>query len=126
MEMSKKQAEFWVALIILCLIFAVAITLVDFGIKASILEQSNRLRLEMEEWEVRISGRKPTGTDEVGASDDAPNDTSIPGDVLVVNPPGMEAGNGDSGHTAKARNTVANRAKPGRQTRNRTIPNGDK
>jgi hypothetical protein len=123
--MSKKQAEFWVALIILCIIFAVAITLVDFGIKASILEQSNKLRLDMEAWEVRISGRQPTGTDEVRASNDAPNNTSIPGDVLVVNPPGMEAGNGDPGHTTKARNTAANRAKSSRQTRNRTIPNGD-
>ena len=125
MELSKKQIEFYTAILVLCIIFAVAITLVDYGIKASILEQSNKLRLDIEEWENRI-GRKPAGANEVGNSDDTTNDYPLPSDVLVVNPPGMEAGNGATGHTPKADNTAKNGPKPSRPTRARTIPNGDK
>jgi hypothetical protein len=113
MEMSKKQAEFWVALLVLCLIFAVAITLVDYGIKASILEQSNRIRLLIEEWEIN-HGRNATGANEVRTNDDPDNNTPIPSDVLVVNPPGMETGNDATGHTATTSNSRAQRPKPGR------------
>lgn len=113
MELSKKQVEFYTAILVLCIIFAVAITLVDYGIKASILEQSNNLRLRIEEWE-RDNGRKPAGANEVGNSDDTPDNVPLPSDVLVVNPPGMETGNGRSGHTPKARNPRPNRTKPSR------------
>lgn len=125
MELSKKQVEFYTAILVLCIIFAVAITLVDYGIKASILEQSNNLRLRIEEWE-RDNGRKPAGANEIRATNDAPNDTPFPSDVLLVNPPGMETGNGAQGHTAKARNTSSTRSKSRRPASNRTIPNGDK
>jgi hypothetical protein len=124
--MSKKQLEFWLALIILCIIFAVAILLVDFGIKASILEQSNRIRLEMEEWEVRFSGRNSARATQVRDDNDSTHDATISGDVLLVNPPGMETGNGDTGNTPKARNTARKRTEPSRQASARTIQDGDK
>lgn len=124
MQMSKKQIEFYTAILVLCIIFAVAITLVDYGIKASILEQSNKLRLTMEEWE-RNNGRQPAGANEVRNDNDATNDPPFPADVLVVDTPGMETGNGTQGHTAKARNSSQSRAKSSRPSRARTIPDGD-
>ena len=123
--MSKKQAEFWVALIVLCTIFAVAILLVDFGIKSAILEESNRLRIKIEDWE-RANGRGTAGANEVGNADDTSDDHPFSSDVLVVDPSRMEAGNGTKGDSTKADNTAANGSKPRRQTRARTIPNGDK
>lgn len=125
MEMSKKQTEFWVALLVLCIIFAVAIMLVDFGIKTSILEQSNRIRLLMEEWEIK-NGRITAGANEVRTSDDSNNNPSLPGDVLLVNPPGMETGNAHNGTTEENNNTGTRRPKHSRQTSPRTIPHGDK
>jgi hypothetical protein len=124
MEMSKKQTEFWVALLVLCIIFAVAIMLVDFGIKSSILEQSNRIRLLMEEWEIK-NGRVTAGANEIRTNDDRDNNPSLPGDVLLVNPPGMETGNADNGDTEKTNNTGTRRPKSGRPASPRTIPHGN-
>jgi hypothetical protein len=115
MEMSRKQAEFWVAMIVLCIIVAVAILLVDFGIKSSILEESNRLRLQIEEWS---RGQKPTGANESGAANVAPNDPPYPSDVLVVESPGMETGehnNGDTPPSGNANKTRKRRAESGGQ-----------
>jgi hypothetical protein len=125
MEMSKKQTEFWVALLVLCIIFAVAIMLVDFGIKSSILEQSNRIRLLMEDWEIR-NGRITTGATDIRDNDDHSNDIAFPGDVLLFDPPGMETGNADNGTAEKTDNTSTRRSKPIRPTSPRTIPHGDK
>lgn len=44
MQMSKKQAEFFTVLILICTVTAAAILLIDFQIKGAILEESNRLR----------------------------------------------------------------------------------
>lgn len=126
MEMSKKQAEFWVALLVLCIIFAVAILLVDFGIKSAILEESTRLRLVIEDEEVRRSGRKPAGTNAVGANNDRGNDVPFPSDVLVDHPPGMEKGSSPNGDKTPGATTRKRRAQPSRPSSPRTIQNGDK
>jgi hypothetical protein len=125
MELTKKQVEFYTAILVLCIIFAVAITLVDYGIKASILEQSNALRLRIEEWE-RNNGRQSTGANEVRTNHDSGYNPPLPGDVLVDNSPRMEEGNASKGNASKARNTPRRRTKPSGQTDPRTIPNGDK
>lgn len=126
MEMSKKQAEFWVALIVLCIIFAVAILLVDFGIKAAILEESTRLRLTIEDEEVRRSGRNTTGANAVGIDNDRSNDPAFPADVLVDNPSRMEKGSSANGDKTPGTNPRKRRAQPSRPSSSRTIPNGDK
>lgn len=123
--MSKKQAEFWVALIVMCIIFAIAILLVDFGIKAAILEESNRLRLVIEE-EVRTSGRNATGANAGRAANDGNNHPAFPADVLVEHSTGMEEGSSANGDTAPNTGTRKRRAQPARPSRPRTIPNGDK
>jgi len=109
MEMSKKQAEFWVAMIVLCIVVAVAILLVDFGIKSAILEESNRLRLSIEE---AMRGQKPAGANESGADNVAPNNPPYPADVLVVEPSRMEKGVSDNGDKAPGTAPRQRRTKP--------------
>lgn len=125
MEMTKKQAEFWVAILVLCLFTAVAILLVDFGIKASILEESNRLRLTIEEETVR-RGSKPDGANENRNANDISDNPPLPSDVLVVDPSRLEEGNASNGATEKGPNTRPRRAQSRGQARTRGIPSGDK
>jgi hypothetical protein len=112
MEMSKRQAEFWVMILVLCIITAAVIMLVDFGIKAAILEESTRLRLAIEEQEVRRSGQKPSRTDASGVANDSPNHPPIPSDVLVVDSAGMEAGNVPNGATDSTTGPRKRRTQP--------------
>lgn len=108
--MTKKQAEFWAFIIIMCTMAAFAILIVDFGIKSAILEESIRLRLIIEEH----SGHKLSQPNDSGATNDAPDNPSFPSDVLVVNPERMEAGN-DTNRSAQATHRSANRnSKPSR------------
>ena len=106
MELNKKQTEFWAVILIICLVVSAAIMLVDFQIKQAILEESSRLRMSLEAWEVRTSGLR-TGQDR--ASDDSANHTTIPGSVLVDQPTGMEAGNVSNGAKAQAPKATARR-----------------
>ena len=48
MDMSKKQAEFFTALIIICTVTAALILVIDYQIKGAILEESNRMRKDLE------------------------------------------------------------------------------
>lgn len=125
MEMTKKQAEFWVAILVLCLFTAVAILLVDFGIKASILEESNKLRLTIEE-ETLSRGQKPKRANENGNANDISDNPPLPGNVLVDDTARMEARNVPNGATPKATNSRPRRAQSSRQNSPRTIPGGDK
>jgi hypothetical protein len=125
-ELTKKQAEFWVAILVLCIIFAVAILLVDFGIKAAILEESNRLRLQIEDWEVRQSGRVAAAANAGRTGNDDSDNPPFPSDVLVDNATGMEKGSSPNGDTAPRANPRKRRAQPSRQASPRTIQDGDK
>jgi len=122
-EMSKRQTEFWVAMLVLCIIVATAILLVDFGIKSAILQESNRLRLTIEG---ELNGRVAKTTNAGRATNKSADDPPYPSDVLVVNSPGMEAGSADNGDKAPGGNARKRRAQPSRQTSSRTIPGGDK
>lgn len=123
MDINKRQAEFWATLIIICTVVAIAVLLLDFGIKAAILEESTRLRLKIEEWEI---GRKHQETNASGVGDDATVNSPIPGSLLVEHSPGMEAGNATEGATATATASDNGRPKSGRTSRNRKISDGDK
>lgn len=114
MQLTKRQLEFWSFVIILCLSVSVLVLIIDFGIKAAILEESLRLRVKIDEWEV-ANGRRPKAPDDRGIDDDNTVNTDIPGDVLVVDTPGMEKGHGANGTKAPSHS-------PRRQRR--TQPNG--
>ena len=115
MELNKKQTEFWTVLLIVCLVVSVAIMLVDFQIKQAILEESTRLKLVIEEWEVRYSGHRQ---DNQRTTNDSANDATISGPVLVDPATRMEAGaiplhpeteaNGRTGTRGKPRGKAGN------------------
>lgn len=119
MELSKKQLEFWAVLLIIILSASVLIMLVDFGIKAAILEESTRLRLKIEEWEK--GGRNPTKANASGASNDVAIDTPFPSDLLVVNPSRVEKGNVPNGTTKKAASPRRRQPKPNGPSGNREV-----
>lgn len=106
MELNRKQTEFWAVILIICLVVSAAIMLVDFQIKQAILEESLRLRLALEEWEVRYSGLR---AGQNGASNDSGNHSTIPGNVLVDQPARMETGNVSNGATPQAPKATSRR-----------------
>lgn len=109
MNMTQKQAEFWAFVVGLCTVVAIAVLLLDFGIKAAILEESTRLRLKIEEWERGQHAKATT----VGTDNDVPEHSSILAPLLVDNAPGMEAGSSDNGDkVTPIRKTNRRRAKP--------------
>lgn len=122
MEMTKKQTEFWAFIIMLCLAVSIAVLLIDFGIKAAILEESTRLRLIIEE----NSGRKSEKPASSGTDNDADIDSSMSPDLLVEHTPSVETGNVSNGTAKKASNTSAGGTQPRRPDHPRTIPRGDK
>jgi hypothetical protein len=124
-EITKKQTEFWVFILVMCIAVSCAVLLVDFGIKAAILEESTRLRLVIEDEEVRRSGRKRAEADANRATNDAPDDASIPGNVLVVQPARMEAGGSANGTEKQVPSPRVRRPKSGRPATDRTVSEGN-
>lgn len=118
MELNKKQVQFWTAILVLCLIVSVAVMLVDFSIKTSILEESNKLRLFIEEHRGQGSGTQ-------GNSNDPHNITTIPGSVLVDESTGMETGHGNNGDKATGPTPKTTRPKSRGQASSRTIQDGN-
>lgn len=122
MDLTRKQAEYWAFIIGLMIAIAIAVLLIDFAIKASILEESNKLRMTIEG--VR-SGQVPTAANASGANSLHSDDASIPSDVLVVDNSGMEAGNVHNGTQKEAARKTTGRAKPRRPSSSGTIPGGN-
>jgi hypothetical protein len=78
-EATESKIKFWAVLAIICLMVAVAVTLVDLTIKTAILQESNGLRLFIE------SVRNDSGTirpDESRADTDPSNNGIVPPNVL--------------------------------------------
>jgi hypothetical protein len=125
-EISKKQAEFWAFVLMMCIAVSCVVLLVDFGIKAAILEESNKLRLTIEEEEVRRSGRRREEANANGIVPDAPVDAPIPGHVLVVDAAGMEETGPSNGAAEPLPAARIRRPKSGRPATDRAIPSGDK
>lgn len=90
MEMTRRQAEFWTLIIGICTVVSIAVLLLDFGIKAAILEESTRLRIAIED-EARKNGRQSKETNTGRIDNDDSVDGPIPDDLLVVDSTGMEA-----------------------------------
>lgn len=125
MDLTKRQAEYWAFILALMITIAVAVLLIDFAIKTAILEESNKLRMMLEAEEVRRNGQKPKPTDAGRAANISDNNPSIPGDVLVVDTPGMETGNVHNGTKEAATGQATRRPKPRRSPSPRTIPGGN-
>lgn len=89
-ESKNETMKFWTILTIILLAVAVTVTLIDLGIKAAILAESNSMKLAMEEWEVRNGQKVHRRTDERNSPNGAFNG-DLPGDVLATDNAGMEA-----------------------------------
>lgn len=122
MEMTKKQTEFWAFIIMICLAVSIAVLLVDFGIKAAILEESTKLRLLIEE----NSGRKSQESASGRTDNDADINSSVPPDLLLEYIAPVETGDVPNGTAEKVRPSPARRAKPRRPGNPGTISSGDK
>jgi hypothetical protein len=109
MQMSKKQAEFFTILIIICTATAAAILLIDFQIKGAILEESTRMRKELE----RYYGQRPAAANASGHDSNAGNDLSYPSDLVAGRATGVEEtgslhvsnGKGPAPKSGRARST---------------------
>jgi hypothetical protein len=111
MQLTKRQMEFWTLILVLCIGTAIVVLLLDFGIKAAILEESTRMRLKIEEWE-RLNGRHSEGTNEGRDGNDALDNPPLPSDVLVVDAARMEERVNPNGSPRTARKTNKRRAQP--------------
>jgi hypothetical protein len=78
MEMSKKQAEFFTILILICTVTAAAILLIDYQIKGTILEESNRMRKDLE----RHYGQRSAAANGSRFVSDTDNDPAYPSDMV--------------------------------------------
>lgn len=124
MELTEKATKFWAVMLMVCLVVSVAIMVVDFSIKQSILEESTRLRLDIEAWEVRQSGLR---TSKVGATNNPANNPTVSRNVLVDNPARMEAGNVPVRTTQKTKTSTRGRRHESNGTATGgEIPSGDK
>lgn len=97
MSESKDTIKFWTFLTVMLLGVAVAVTLIDLTIKASILAESTSLKLAMEEWEVR-NGPKQAGRPDTGNSADNSHNGHFPGDVLATGNAGLAEGSANKEH----------------------------
>ena len=81
-EGTESKIKFWAVLAIICLMVAVAVTLVDLTIKTVILQESNDLKLFIES--VRNDPRT-IGTDESRVDSDPGNNSAVSPNVLDIN-----------------------------------------
>jgi hypothetical protein len=108
---SNDTTKFWTILTIMLLAVAITVTLIDLGIKAAILAESNSMKLAMEEWEVR-NGQKVSRRNDQGNSANDRFESRISGDILGPDNAGMEAGNAANGAKKSTSTGPRNRAKP--------------
>lgn len=77
--MSKKQAQFFAGLILICTVTAALVLVIDYQIKGAILEQANRLRLEIEGWQ---RGQSPAATSGYRPDSHPANHVDYPADLV--------------------------------------------
>jgi hypothetical protein len=110
--MSDKNdtTKFWTILLIMLLAVAVTVTLLDLGIKASILAEANSIRQAMADW--KNNGEEISGRADQRNHSNGRFDAGLSGDVLATDDAGMEAGNAANGATPPTRKRPRNRAFP--------------
>jgi|SRR5215469_426782 len=112
-EGTESKIKFWAVLVIICLMVAVAVTLVDLTIKTAILQESNSLRLFIES--VRNDART-IRPDESRANTDNGNNGVVPPNVLDLDSARVETRDVSQGIPPRAA------SRPRRQPRNAPKP----
>jgi hypothetical protein len=114
---GNETLKFWAFLTMMLLGVAVAVTLIDLSIKAAILAESNAMKLQMEEWEVRY-GQKAAGRDVEGNPSNGRFHGSISSDLLGPDDARLEAGSATADGETSPIPRARNRRKP-------SAPSGD-
>jgi hypothetical protein len=109
MDKANDTTKFWAILLMMLLAVAVTVTLIDLGIKASILAESNAMKLRIEDWEMMAYGEATSGRIDERNSSNGRFDAGLSGDVLATDDAGMEAGNAANGATPPTRHRARNR-----------------
>lgn len=112
MDMSRKQLEFFTALIWIALLTAIIVLAIDFQIKGSILEQANAFRRQYEEWVRGQTGQAATDKrpDNYRANDPAYPSDMVPGGHAVVEAPGHNGSGMETGSASTPRPSKPRRA----------------
>jgi hypothetical protein len=122
MNMSKKQAEFFTVLILICTVTAAAILIIDYQIKGAILEESNRMRKELE----RYYGQRPAAASGRRPDSDTSHDLSYPSDLVGSGTTGVEEGGTNGSRPTPYPAPAVRRTRAARQTRPGSIPDTGK
>jgi hypothetical protein len=122
MDMSKKQAEFFATLILICTITAVLVLAIDYQIKGAILEQSNKLRLDMERF---LNGQSAAATGSHRSSNHSDNHVSYPSDLVDSGDARLETTGHNEASNGTGDPTKIRTAKPRGTTRRSPISDED-
>jgi hypothetical protein len=104
---ANDSLKFWAFLTMMLLGVAIAVTLIDLTIKASILAESNAMKLRMEEWEV-THGQKSAGRNVEGNPSNGHFDGSLSSDLLGTDDARLETGNAANGDKKPSRSRERN------------------
>ena len=83
-QLTKKQAEFWGLIIIICTVTALVILMIDFSIKGAIVEQALELRKAINEFGLKTGANN-------SAQHHISHDGALPGDLVDYGDAGVEA-----------------------------------
>jgi hypothetical protein len=123
MDMSKKQAEFFTVLILICTVTAAAILIIDYQIKGAILEESNRMRREIEGY---YSGQRATPAGGNRPDRDSGNDVSYPSDLVDSGTTGVEKTGSNGSRPTPYPAPAVRRPRAARQNRPGSVPDSGK
>lgn len=117
--MSKKQAQFFAGLIIICTITAALVLVIDYQIKGAILEQANRLRLQIEGFQ---RGQNPATASGNRSDSDVGDHVSYPADLVDSGTPRVEASSAHSANNGQGKAQEIRTTKPRGTPRRGPIP----
>lgn len=118
-DMSKKQAEFFAILIMLCTITAALVLVIDYQIKGAILEQANRVRRDIEGWQRGQSAAAASGN---RSDSDAGNHVGYPSDLVDSGTARVETSGSNGSANGQNHAQETRTTKPRGTTRRGPIP----
>lgn len=118
-DMSKKQAEFFAILIVLCTITAALVLVIDYQIKGAILEQANRVRRDIEGWQRGQSAATASGN---RSDSDAGNHVGYPSDLVDSGTARVETSGSNGSANGQNHPKTSRTSEPGGTARRGPIP----
>jgi hypothetical protein len=121
-EMSKKQAQFFAGLILLCTLTAVLVLAIDYQIKGAIIEQANNLRRDIDRLQ---SGQRTTTAGSNGSGNYPANHVSYPADLVRSRDARMETPGPDNQDNREDNTQEIRTPKPSRADGASPVPGTD-